>query len=388
MLLLALASTGHVPAYGSGVDGCHTPIHHHTTSQAIYLRGSSGLEIHFTSTSQPFDMHAGEMIDFDAVFLEAYDQSTYSLHVGCGGCVPMVDPIVTPRLQLSGYQPAVVEPFTQSLHRSAFPKAARKFNSSELLTCDQGHWSVRLVDHHNRTESGPIVWTAVVGLGERFTLVELLSFPIYILINHRDQNGGGWTFWVILPLCLPLWWFLRAVAFLHFKWRWLNPFDNSMKSEPRAWLYDFAIVGFMAASLEQIVHLIYVQTMAPIGPQFFVGLFVVLFANGIPVTITMFTWQAMSHREWKIANWRWAPIEMLSAFSYLFLFGAGFYVGSVMLFLAALIRLVEDGAGWTAWRAWLTGKQEYVAVEQSAATSKGRALPMRLPSVSALGYQG
>lgn len=174
-----------------------------------------------------------------------------------------------------------------------------------------------------------------------------------VLRNHGDTwNQCGWTYWVILPLSLPLWWSLRS-AFAGRGMYWLSPFDQAMRSEPRAWLYDLSIVGFLAASLEMFVHLLYAQSMAAFGYQFWVGLLgVILFANGFPVMITMLTWQAMYHREqrWCRADWRWASVEMLSAFSYLVFFGAGFYIGPVLVFMAAVVRLAEDGLGYTQWR--------------------------------------
>lgn len=243
----------------------------------------------------------------------------------------------------------------QTTYRSAFPKAARKFNASELLDCDQGHFGIRIVDHHNRSDGSHLIWGAVIGLGETFTFEELLSFPLFILRNHGDTwNGASWSYWVILPLSLPLWWLLRS-AFAHRGVYWLSPFDKAMRDEPRAWLYDLAVVGFLAASLEMFVHLCYAQSMAAGGYQFWVGLLaVILFANGFPVMITMFTWSALYHRNdgWVTADWKWAPVEMLSAFSYLFLFGAGFYIGPVLIFLAASVRLVDEGFCYKAWRGW------------------------------------
>lgn len=113
LAFLSFAALGHVPSYSGGVENCFTPVHHHSVSQAVYLRGSGGLEVHVESDTSPFDTVNGELIDFDAVFKEAYDTSTYSLHVGCGGCVATQDPIVEPPFPLDWYGPKQVEPFTQ-----------------------------------------------------------------------------------------------------------------------------------------------------------------------------------------------------------------------------------------------------------------------------------
>jgi len=152
MLANALFGTialAHVPTYGGCVENCCTPPRVHTTSQVIYLKGSGGLEIHVKSDTDPFDTVNGELIDFDAVFKEEYDVSTYSLYVGCSGCVASQDPIVLAPFSnsKSTYEPREVEPFTQTSYSSIVPKHKRKFNSSLLATavCDQGHFSVRLV---------------------------------------------------------------------------------------------------------------------------------------------------------------------------------------------------------------------------------------------------
>jgi hypothetical protein len=113
MLAAIAVACAHVPTYGVGADGCFSPPHHHTTSQVIYLKGSGGAEIHLESLTKPFDIIGGEIIDVDAVFKEEYDQSTYSLYIGCGGCVWSVDPVVVPPIALDGYEHGEVEPFTQ-----------------------------------------------------------------------------------------------------------------------------------------------------------------------------------------------------------------------------------------------------------------------------------
>ena len=61
------------------------------------------------------------------------------------------DPIVIPPMQLHGYEPAELEPFTQQRYSSVFPKAQRKYNSSGLKydVCDQGHFTIRLVSGYN-----------------------------------------------------------------------------------------------------------------------------------------------------------------------------------------------------------------------------------------------
>lgn len=351
MFLLCLSLVGHVPTYDGCSDRCCTPPHHHDVSQVIYVRGSGGLEIHLDSMTSPIDIVGGEILDVDAVFKYEYDQSTYSLYLGCGGCVGSVDPIVIPPMVLHGYEPGEVEPFTQTAYRSVFPKAQRKFNSSALAQCDQNHFTIRVVDYHNRTDGSALIWGAVIGLGESFTVQELISFPVYVLRNHGDVwNGHSWTYWLILPLTLLGWWFDRAMARRCFGWMWVSPFDEAVSRKPRAWLYDLAIVAFLASALEMLVHLCIAQSNAAWGYQFWVGLVgVILIAHGLPLLITFFSFQSLYHPEWTIAAAWWAPIELAAAFGYLFFFGAGFFVGPLLIACAALVRLLEwAGLGYEA----------------------------------------
>ena len=147
--LLALLPS-HVPTYGGDVENCFKLPHIHTVSQVVYIHGSGGLEIHVEDDTTPFDTQGGELIDFDAVFREEIDQSTYSLYVGCGGCVASQDPLVaSSKVELNGYEEVEIEPFTQTAYRSVFPKLNRTFNASLLsaANCDQKHFTIRLVQH-------------------------------------------------------------------------------------------------------------------------------------------------------------------------------------------------------------------------------------------------
>lgn len=393
MLSLAMCALAHVPTYGSGVENCHTPPHHHDTSQVVYLAGSGGLEIHCTLDSCPFSFD--ELLDVDAVFRDEVDQSTYSLFIGCGGCVSTADPIVIPPVALNGYQQAVVEPFTQTRYSSVFPLEDRKYNTSGIhpSVCSEGHFTIRLVDHMNRTgaHKGPIFWGAVIGLGESFTVVELLSFPLYVLRNHGSTwNNVAWT----APLCLFIFGPLLIVA-----WRFVakklfgcKPLSSQLffvkeiwptfrfSQSPRIVLYELAIVGFVAFALECFIHLqIAAQGTSATDYGYWAGLFVILFSNGFPLWQVLTCWHAIEYNrftggatlvvvttaappnEYKTAtsrlwtawtyykhwywsmsgNPRWAPFEFLTGISYFFLFGSGCYIGPASICLAALFRMRE-----------------------------------------------
>ncbi len=335
----------------------------------MYLKGSGGLELHVNDDKFPIDTNTSDMLDFDAVFREKYDQSTYSLYVGCGGCMK-VDPIVRPPVHLNGYEEAELEPFTQTRYFSVFEKKNRKFDVSLLhpSVCDQGHFTIRLTDHGNRSDGRPIVWGPVIGLLEDFSLEEIVSFPSYILANHgsswNDMEYTRWiSFFMIAPLCI-LWW--RSVGSttgdkpLTSMPIVISMGDNYMPEvtlrqvDPREGLYDFAILCFVAAGVEEMIHLFYAQIGMPVRGMFWVGfLGVILIAQGLPILFVSFVWETMlKSREpqdsklvddctWCSSSATWAPIELLTGMFFLGLFGAGFYGGPIAIMLAAIVRMSE-----------------------------------------------
>jgi hypothetical protein len=283
------------------------------------------------------------------------------------------------RYFVSEYQRATLEPFTNGVYRSVFPKSERKFNSSLLdpSVCDQAHFTVRLVDFKNRSDGKPIIWGAVIGLGESFTFEELLSFPIYVLNNHGDSwNEMSYTWWFSLFLISPL--FLTT-------WRATirrmggvpldsNPISVTMPPgrmpkitmrliDPREPLYDLAILAFTAAAIEQLFHTVYWQFYAEFGWEFFTAISVALVTNGLGIAFVSFVWESMLFKrgseriasEEKLYGARdrelrckkcsgsaaWAPLEIATGFSFMLFFGAGFYIGPICIMLAGFIRLFE-----------------------------------------------
>lgn len=321
---------GHVPTYCH--ENCCVPPRDYSVSQVIYLRGAGGLELHLEDIED-------EVLDVDAVFRDPVDQSTYALYIGCGGCVASEDPLVAPRVPLNGYQPAELEPFTQTAYRSALTKAQRKFNVSRLSECDEGHFTIRLVDYKN--SSSDIVWAPVIGLAESFTALELILFPVYILRNHGDVwNELGYTYWLWLfvgaPIVVHLHRASLGIPHLYQRWPWVSV------REP---LYELATIAFAAAGLEELTHLIYAQThVGTVGGAFWVGLLlVIVFAQGAGTVFVYVTWRALrvSDKMPCAAHPLWAPLEIATGVSFLFLFGAGFYLGPAAIALAGCVRLAE-----------------------------------------------
>ena len=202
----------HVPGSSGCEHNCCKPPHADDPdwSQVTYLRDSGGIELDLPVLRPKID--AGDFIDFGVIFAKEYDLSTFQVFVGCGGCasdrskavgfgwdVPNASLALLEHSPKDGYQPAKIEPFTQHAYWHILPKEKRKFNASRLRTCESHHFSIRIVTHDNVTET--IQWAAVLGCEsaecEKFTFEELLKFPIYTHINHRDWNHAGFSLGIV-----------------------------------------------------------------------------------------------------------------------------------------------------------------------------------------------
>ena len=255
---------------------------------------------------------------------------------------------------------------TQTKYYSVFPKADRKFNASQLAGCSENHFTVRIVDYHNRTDGSVLTWSAVIGLKEQFTFWELLSFPNFILRNHGESwnqmsYSAPISFLILAPVLI---YYVREFC-KRFKlpyvdidykivFKGFRPYIEG-KWAAREWLYEIAVIAFVGTMIEEFWHLMYAQAGAPVGWGLWVGLFAVIgFANGLPLFQVLSSWAALQYddpdgkyfRCWPsylVCSGRawWAPLEILFGFSYFFLFGSGFWLGPSAIMLAGLMRLGE-----------------------------------------------
>ena len=376
---------GHVPQYDGCDHNCCHPPHGPEISQVAYLKGSGGVE---------YDVHdlRGEPLDFNVVFKKAYDPSTFSVYAGCGGCAserpfhwdePLSQPLGLP----THYPLPKFEPFTQHAYYELLPKgAARQVMPARLANCSSHHVSVRLVVHDNATEE--IVWGAVVGCEgfecERFTPLELLSFPIYVLRNHGPTwNDAAWTF-VLIVLCVPLlmalifWWWWegwlvfyvpqgpsnpRLLARARPGVRWAELKAVCWVESPRLMLYALATWAIATDILETFAHFLIAQRDVPADDTgfaifgFWFGIkWVLLLCVALP-----WMWaREIPESQWRGYHWRlvcawddglgpyspfwahgfWSIAEILLGLASFFI-GAGFYVYPACITLAGLVRLVE-----------------------------------------------
>lgn len=404
MGLLALLTPpllAHVPTYTNVCNNnCCEPPHTHTISQVVYLKNDGGLELHNSDLKIDGD---GELIDFDIVFREKYDTSTFDLYVGCGGCASgpdEIDPfLIAPIAKPSSYQNGKLEAFTQTGYFPLLPSGEqRQFDTRLLQSCTDKHWSIRLVRHANATQT--IVWGAVVGCDgfecESFTLIELLSFPLYVLWNHGPVwNDLEYTIAIAIPTALfcmiivcGYWWggllVLKAPApyvtvrprraaiarreMRKFpgRSRWVDLPDQDWVWSPRCILYAFAMWALISDLIETLIHFSVASAQVGATDQLGYGLFfgvVLTFGKLIPILMVSLIWGW--HREipeyvwrnyvwgsggctwwtdwgfyspmWASGWWWWLELIGLGLAGFIWL-GAGYWVFPSAMTIAAIYR--------------------------------------------------
>lgn len=342
------------------------------------MRGSGGYEVHIDGPRSPFNTVDGQILDFDATFKHRYDTSTFQLYVGCGGCMPGDTLDHATRIDVR-WQDGHLEPFTQTAYYSALPKHNRTFDASALsaLRCPEAHFTLRLVDFDNRTDRSPIVWAAVLGLGESFTPEELLSFPIYVLNNHGSAwNELIWVFWLLFLLAVVILGFWYA---LDSAWSFPREGDGTMALEwIRALLYSVAIAAFAVAFLDELVNLVYAQSDIDIQSSFWAALLLVMVvAQLVPLLYVVVVWTLMvrhrappSHDDPEdaaagphsgLARCCRSPatglFEVVVGVVLLFFLGSGYFVGPSALILAGVVHVCACFVAPPSYRA--TGKPSY-----------------------------
>jgi hypothetical protein len=427
--LILAAAVAHVPQYDCEHGCCHAQ-HHHGTSQVAYVKNSGGVEIDVDDLNIEGE---GEIVDFDFVFKEEYDMSTYSLHVGCGGCASRwpdhYDTVLTRPLALpENYEDPKLEAFTQTVYHAALPEGERRqFNTTALQNCSSRHFSLRLVKHDNAT--GDIVWGAVLGCPEfrceRFTTLERISFPIYVLRNHGSTwNNASWTFpmYVVLIgafIALSLWWcwggwlafyvprgpsFPRQIATTQDGTvaHWANLKCIAWEPSSRCVLYFFATWAILVDLFESLHHYCFYSGRQAAKDSTGHGIFAILVAMKLFFVLgAVLPWVWI--REVPESKWRsfrlycrfddrydglgssspfWAHagwwifdvgIGLLAFFGY----GSGFYVYPLAITLAGLLR------AWH-WRALPSNPappcDTFIAIDEAADT--GCALAADLPPLN------
>jgi len=386
----AVFVSGHVPQYDGCDHNCCHPPHEPTTSQVAYLKGSGGVE---------FDIHdlKEDYLDFNFVFKKDYDVSTFSMYAGCGGCASEMpfhfdEPLSLPLAQPKTYHSPKFEPFTQHAYYELLPKGedARQLNLTAALdNCSSHHASLRIIVHANATEE--IVWGAVVGCEglecEKFTALELLSFPIYVIRNHGPAwNNAAWTLpliAVLVPLLMALilwWWWGGWLAFyvphgnffprdlahvykdrnLH----WANLPHICWTPSIRLFFYAVAVWAIVVDIFETLAHMLIAARVVPTGDTGY-GIFTFWFGiKWVLLACVALPWmwaREVPESKWREYRWwvctcgwfegmgafsplwaqgGWSVLDICIGVGSLFI-GAGFYVFPVAATLAGILRFAQ-----------------------------------------------
>lgn len=397
MIALWAALVAHVPQYDGCDHNCCHPPHGPTTSQVAYLRGSGGVEYDIS------ELKGEEVIHFNIVFKKPYDTSLFSVYAGCGGCASEKpfhwdEPRSLPLALRETYYDAKLEAFTQHSYYEVIRRPidengddqSPRFNTSVLSNCSSKHFSVRLIAHDNVTED--IVYGVVVGCEglscERFTALELLSFPLYVIRNHGPAwNEATWTL-ILIALTLPLvmafilwWWhggflafhvpisvsFPRQLAMMQAydggSMHWARLRGVCWVWSPRCVAYAVATYAITVDILESFAHvLIAAKDVEPGHSSYgmftwWLGIKVLLL---LAVTLPWGWAREVPEKLWRAAEWRcacgwfegigpyspfwaqgfWSLLDIAIGLGSFFL-GAGFYVYPVAATVAGFIRLVE-----------------------------------------------
>ena len=392
--LLALPPLAHVPQYACEHGCCHAA-HEHSTSQVAYLKNSGGLELDVADLHTDADGE-GETIDFDFVFKEPYDTSTFSLYVGCGGCASRRpkhwDPTLTLPIDLPvHYQQAKFESFTQHAYYPLLaPGLRRQFDTRQLWNCSSPHFSLRLVKYDNATED--IVWGAVLGCEdlscEKFTLLETILFPWYVARNHGAVwNGAAWTLPVYavamaLLLAFVLWWwwggwlalsvphsvtFPRQLALMRLGTaaHWANLPCVVWEQSPRCTLYAIGVWAALVDLAETSHHAGIASAHVHVSDNgYVIFVFWMLFKLFFLLAAALpWAWaREVPEGKWRAykfactcGDWydglgfgspfwacgQWCLFDLAIALAALFWFGVGFFVYPLVMGLAALLRAWE-----------------------------------------------
>lgn len=245
----------------------------------------------------------------------------------------------------------------------------KKFNASlirDQVACPHSHWGIRVVSYANATT---MRLGFVVGLKERLTAEvctatpapsvpaprqpnvacccaqELIRYPEFIITNHRDWNGLGWT----LPVVAAAVVFLDLMLWFTTRYRWVPSILDDYTS-PRSWCLQISAWAFLITATEVALHLIVFQIGAKLDHSLFVGLIVIVgIANILWWLLVVAIWRAHLYPG---AGCYYSPlwfiVELATALSLCFLLGSGLWVGPAALALDAFLRsieLVPEGVG-------------------------------------------
>ena len=333
-IALAAAATAHVPIYPAGTS--YTVDRDANISQVVYAPTAT-LQVTVPRAQFPDDNN----LNIDLIIRKEADMSKMVFTATCGSYVfyrshaDGGSAAVTPTGFAFEAQEGKLEAFTQTSYFSILPGGDDEdghYHGPEidLGDCPDTSDLVLTLSHQPDDELNPAA--IVIGIEERFTFGELMSFGHYALMNHGFWwNQAGWTYWSLLAIVG----FVVIVSLYiaaAYDARAPLAFDDKL----REIFYWVAIVGFGAALLEGIVHTGIAQMDVPVEGDLGIALVIVILPNLFAMALIFVN---MYHQSDKIQTPVWAPLEIVTSFSFFLLFAAGYYIGPSFWLAAALVRL-------------------------------------------------
>ena len=227
------------------------------------------------------------------------------------------DPVTIPATPVA-YSKGKLEPFTGTRYYG-LSGVDKSYASAGLdpSVCPHAHFGVRLDTYANATI---MFWSPVVGKAERFSAEELLLFGSFIIANHGSKwNLMAWTLPVVAVLVVMADVVAALVSWCLNEPRWVP----SLVTGPhtlRAALLQLSAWSWLIAATEITLHLAIAQVGAEVDYALFVGLFVVVgIANLLPWMLTVVIWRSHIKDMGCLSSPHWAPLEVASGVSFLFL---------------------------------------------------------------------
>lgn len=191
---------------------------------------------------------------------QKYTEGVFKLFAGC---LPNVgdasricsEDIGFPNSTRVVWKEAAVDPFTQSVYHMAIDQKVT--NSQECLN---GEYALMLKAENNHE----ILWSAVIGKADSFSLVELSVFPLYMAYVHGSYENQRYRFHVILSLIL-----LGFLANILIRWRYFgirfvpNPTSVYISNDSlwgrrwrtlAMWSVTCSFIWFTAVTFDIILH--------------------------------------------------------------------------------------------------------------------------------------
>lgn len=204
IIIIAIICThytwAHIPIFGTEC-GSLPHITDHKISQAYYFKTNhiDGIEI-------PSSIAQNTIEDKDGLTLQVtlrhkYNINDFQLFVGClpdtnndirNICTGITSFPYNNSNSITPKSPKL-EPFSQSVYHMAVDLTLK----NNIGTCNHTNGSYAIILKSTQ-QHFPILWSAVIGKGETFSLLQLLSYPLYLGHVHGSYGNERYRFYLLV----------------------------------------------------------------------------------------------------------------------------------------------------------------------------------------------